>query len=203
LTSTDGATESAEQSACGEVAAWVRRARAGDAGAFAWLVERYERMVLRTALRLLGHMDRAQDAAQEAFLRMHRHLRSFDETRELGPWLYRLVVNACHDIARSRSRARLVSLDEIHETPGLTDRFGPEAIETMVSRSQQRRLVEAALATLPKKERAALVLRDVEGLPTAEVARILGSSEGTVRSQVCTARLKVRRFVEQKQERRG
>lgn len=186
----------------GVVADAVQRARCGDEQAFAWLVERYERMVLRTALRMLGDMDQAQDAAQETFLRMHRYLGRFDTARELGPWLYRVTVNACHDVARRRSGTRLVSLEEVRETSDPTSRFGPEELERAVSQAEQRQLVQAALATLPEKERAAIVLRDIEGLPTAEVAQILASSEGTVRSQVCTGRLKIRRFIERERERR-
>ena len=64
----------------------------------------------------------------------------------------------------------------------------------MASLAEQRRIAEEALATLAQKERAALVLRDVEGLTTAEVAEVLGSSQTTVRSQICRARLKVKRF---------
>jgi RNA polymerase sigma-70 factor (ECF subfamily) len=182
-------------------AEWVRRARAGDGEAFALLVGRYEHMVLRTALRLLGRMDQAQDAAQETFLRMHRYLARFDESRDLGPWLYRVVVNACRDIARRRAPVPLLSLDEV-ETEPVGIRGGTEEIEDVVSRREQRRLVQAALDTLPIKERAAIVLRDIEGLPTSDVARILGSSEGTVRSQVSTARLKIKRFVEGQERRR-
>lgn len=176
-----------------ETAAWVRRARAGDEQAFGLLMERHERMVLRTALRLLGRLDLAQDAAQDTFLRLHKYLHRVDETRELGPWLYRLVVNACHDVARRSRSARLVPLAEADEVEGT----GSREVEAGAARAQQRRLIDAALAMLPEKERAALVLRDVEGLATAEVARILGSSEGTVRSQVSTARLKLKRFVEE------
>jgi RNA polymerase sigma-70 factor (ECF subfamily) len=179
-----------------EMAEWVRRARTGDGDAFALLVERYEHMVLRTALRLLGRLDQAQDAAQETFLRMHRYLGRFDESRDLGPWLYRVVVNACRDIARRGAPAPLLSLDDVRETEQAGTRVGPEEIESIVSTAEQRRLVQAALQTLPDKERAAVVLRDIEGLPTSDVARILGSSEGTVRSQVSTARLKIKRFVE-------
>jgi RNA polymerase sigma-70 factor (ECF subfamily) len=141
-------------------------------------------------------MDQAQDAAQETFLRMHRYLARFDESRDLGPWLYRVVVNVCRDVARHRAPAALVPLDEVREAQQAGTRGGPEEIEGVVSLAEQRRLVRAALQTLPDKERAAVVLRDIEGLPTSDVARILGSSEGTVRSQVSTARLKIKRFVE-------
>jgi RNA polymerase sigma-70 factor (ECF subfamily) len=195
LTPADAAPEPPERGLA-EVAEWIRRARAGEDRAFALLVERHERMVLRTALALLGRLDDAQEAAQDAFLRLHKYLDRFDETRELGPWLYRVVVNVCHDLARRRAWKRLVPLDEAGHAdhPGL--RLGPETLEDGVSRAQQRRLVQEALATLPPKERTVIVLRDIEGLATVEVARILGSSEGTVRSQACTARLKIKAFVE-------
>jgi RNA polymerase sigma-70 factor, ECF subfamily len=186
-----------------ETAEWVRRACAGDESAFALIVGRHERMVLRTALRLLGRRDAAQDAGQEAFLRLHRYLRRFDESRELGPWLYRMVVNVCHDLARHSMAMRLVPLDEVREGEHAATRVGPESVEGDLSRERERGLVQAALATLPEKERAAIVLRDIEGLRTAEVAKILGSSEGTVRSQISTARLKIKRFVEAQQEHRS
>jgi RNA polymerase sigma-70 factor (ECF subfamily) len=183
----------------GEVSEWIRRARAGDESAFALLVERHERMMLRTALRLLGNSDAAQDAAQEAFLRLHRYLRRFDESRELGPWLYRVVVNVCHDLGRRLGSTRLVGLDALPAAARAAAEDGPEALDEAIERSRQRSLVQAALLTRPEKERAAIVLRDIEGLPTAEVARILGSSEGTVRSQVSTGRLKIKRFVQSRQ----
>ena len=182
-------------------AACVRRARAGDMAAFAELVERHERMVLRTALRLVGAIDRAQDAAQETFLRMHRYLGRFDESRELGPWLYRTVINVCHDLARRAPPARQISIEELREAEHPATPDGSDAIDAL-DRARQRRLVQTALMTLPDKERAAIVLRDIEGRPTSEVARILGSSEGTVRSQISTARVKIKRFIEQKQESR-
>src|SRR5262249_36591689 len=92
-----------------ETAGLVRRARAGDEAAFAVLVERHERMVLGTGKRLLGRRDLAEDAAQEAFLRLHRHLGRFDESRELGPWLYRVVVNVCRDISRRQRLEQTVA----------------------------------------------------------------------------------------------
>jgi RNA polymerase sigma-70 factor (ECF subfamily) len=177
-----------------EAAAWVHRARAGDPQAFAVLVERHERMVLRTALRLLGRLDLAQDAAQDAFLRLHRHLGRFDESREVGPWLYRVVVNVCRDAARRGRGARLVALSDAASLASPGD--GVREREDAVARDEQRRLVQAALLTLPAREREAIVLRDIEGLSSEEVARILGSSAGTVRSQVSAARLKIKRYVE-------
>lgn len=184
----------ADADAIPEPAQWVRRAREGDEVAFALLVRRHERMVLRTALRLLGAMDRAQDASQECFLRLHRHLGRIDESLELGPWLYRVVVNVSRDMNRRWRWPRIVGLDHVAGATLVDHRS--QALHTDVERSDQLRLIQAALLTLPLKEREAIVLRDLEGLTTAEVAAVLGSSEGTVRSQICTGRLKIRAFVE-------
>ena len=134
-------------------------------------------------------MEDAQDAAQEVFLRLHRHLRRFDETRQFEPWLHRVTVNVCRDIdGKRRARAEL-PLDE--ETA-----FADAGAGADVRLGEQRRILKRGLRTLPVKERAALVLRDLEGLPTREVARILGSTEATVRSQISSARLKMKLFAE-------
>jgi RNA polymerase sigma-70 factor (ECF subfamily) len=179
-------------------AAIVRRARAGDPSAFALLVERHTRPLLRTALRLLGRMDLAQDAVQETFMRVHRYLARFDESRPLAPWLYRVVVNVARDVGRRSSTPRLVPLDSLTEGQHPATRVEAGTLDEPLAREEQRRMVQAALLTLPAKERAAIVLRDIEGLSTREVAQALGSSEGTVRSQICTARLKIKRFIERR-----
>ncbi len=169
-----------------DLTALVRLARAGDAAAFEQILLRQERRVFLTAYRLLGSMEDAQDAAQEVFLRLHKHLRGFDATRALAPWLYRVTVNVCRDVGARRQRERGMPLDDAQPAVAPAGRDWED----------ERRIVALALRHLPEKERTALVLRDIEGLATAQVARILGSSEATVRSQVSSARLKIKRFVD-------
>src|SRR6185436_3570014 len=140
----------------------VRRAKAGDREAFEALLLRHERMVLRTALRLLGRMDLAQDAAQEVFLRLHRYIGSVDEERGLGPWLYKVTVNACRDQHRRRGGAEVVPLEAADEVPAT--RSDAVEIEAGLDRERRRALVARALRALPEKERTAIVLRDIEGL---------------------------------------
>jgi RNA polymerase sigma-70 factor (ECF subfamily) len=77
-----------------------------------------------------------------------------------------------------------------------------DGTEDAMRRGEQMRLIYAALATLPERERTAIVLRDIEGIPTSEVARILGSSEVTVRSQISNGRVKIRKFIDRQQRRR-
>jgi RNA polymerase sigma-70 factor (ECF subfamily) len=158
----------------------------GDPAAFEALLRTHEAMVARTALRLTGNRQDAQDAAQEVFLRLHRSLGRIDDSLNLPGWLYRVTVNVCRDILRKRRNTD--SLDDIQLA-------APSFTEADLGRAQQLKLVADALRTLPEKERAAVTLRDIEGLSTREVAGILGSSEATVRSQISAARLKIRKML--------
>ncbi len=173
----------------------VRRAQRGEEAAFETLLRLHERRVLRTAARLLGRWDLAEEAAQEAFVRLYRSIGRIDPSRGLASWLYRVVVNVSRDVGRRAGSGRFVTLDAVDENARQELRVSADHVTQPIEAEAERRLVRAALATLPEKERAAVVLRDIEGLSTREVAEILGSSEGTVRSQISTARVKIRRFV--------
>lgn len=173
----------------------LKRAIAGDRVAFDQIILRYQRRVFVTALRLLGRREDAQDAAQEVFLRLYRFMHRFDEKRTLLPWLYRMTVNVCHDLHRRRYQGKGLRVDE---AIAASITFDP-AREMM--RMERRQIIETALRTLTEKERAAIVLRDIEGLSTKEVAGILGSSETTVRSQISLARVKIKRFVDSLEKR--
>ena len=167
-------------------------AKTGDLDAFEQIVALHERRVFALALRLTGSIEDAKDATQEAFIRLHRKIDQIDSGRSVGPWLYTVTVNACRDIGRERQRCRLVAMDNWARLAPAADEDSPEGLYADRQREAQFR---AVLRRLPEKERAALLLREMEGLSTEEVARILGSSESTVRSQICTARLKLRKLL--------
>ena len=184
----EGAAESSPP-----LARLIERARAGDATAFDQILMLHQRRVMATAWRLLGSHDEARDAAQEVFLRVYQHLNKYDPEQEFGGWLYRITVNVCRDLGRKRGRReQVLSFEEEFERMG--ELASPENIEAAVIRSQQQAIIARALATLSEKERAAIVLRDLEGLPTEEVARLLGSSQTTVRSQISSARAKIKLY---------
>lgn len=173
----------------------IRRAQAGDAAAFDELIIAHQRKVVSLAWRLLGNPDDARDAAQEAFLRVYKHLDKFDPTRDFSGWLYRIVVNVSRDLARKR-RPNIRSFEAGLETGEFAEPASHLDTEAGAMAAEQQAIVLRALATLSDKERAALVLRDLEGLPTDEVARILRSSPTTVRSQISMARVKIKAFRE-------
>lgn len=170
----------------GEIAA----AKAGDLAAFEQLMRRHERLVLVTALRLLGSLADAQDASQEVFLKLYRNLAKVEAQGNISGWLYRVTVNACHD-QRRRRPAGAVPMEDAGDLAS-----GEADPQQQTAELERRRVLQMSLRMLSEKERAALVLRDLEGLSTEEVAKVLGSSEATVRSQISKARVKVKEFVE-------
>lgn len=129
------------------------------------------------------------------FLRLYRSLHQLDESRHFASWLYRITVNVCRDMLRIRARRSFLPLEDAAgaAATGAAD----EAI-----RNEQMRLIYAALGTLSERERAAIVMRDLEGMTTNEVARILGSTEVTVRSQISNGRVKIKKYVDWQQRRR-
>lgn len=171
----------------------ITRAKAGDATAFDQIIINHERRVISLAWRMLGNREDARDAAQETFLRVYRYLDRFDPAQDFSGWLYRIAVNVCRDLARKR-RGNHFSLEAEVESGAIVEPVSPHNTESAALLAQEHAILLRALSTLSEKERAAIVLRDLEGLPTEEVARILGSSPTTVRSQISAARVKIKAF---------
>ncbi len=151
---------------------------------FERLMRVHERMVLGVAYRLLGRMEDAQDAAQEVFLRLFQKQDQIQG--DAKPWLYRVTVNVCNDWHRKRGPT--ADPDENAADPA------NDAL-TAITIQDRKRLLAEGLKALGERERTAIVLRDIEGLSTREVARILGIEEATVRSQISVARVKLAKYV--------
>ena len=169
----------------------VLRVRAGEAGAFEALMALTDRHILGIAWRLLGDRDQARDAAQEVYLRIHRSIASYRPGQGFRPWMHRITVNVCFDHLRKRGPfmdAFEEAQDSVHAR---ADVAHPE--ETLLL-EQRKILLRRALGSLTPAERAALVLRDIEGLSTEETAAALGVRPATVRSQISAARAKVQAF---------
>jgi RNA polymerase sigma-70 factor (ECF subfamily) len=175
-----------------ETAELLRRSKAGDLEAFEKILSLHERRIARTAWRLLHRTQDVEDAAQEVYLRLYKSLRRFDEGRELTPWLYRITVNVCRDFNRRGVKNSALSLDDLASIDPKAEAESSVSPYEQAAQRQEQVLIREALRSLPEKERAALVLRDHEGLSTREVARVLRSTETTVRSQISRARLKLK-----------
>lgn len=172
----------------------IERAAAGDMVAFEEIMKHSEKRVMRLTWQMLGNEADARDAAQEVFLRVYKYLGRFKQEQPFFAWVYQITLNVCRDIAKKRRRydAQFTSLEDgDNEAASVVADDQPDAEETLI-RVQEHELIMRAIATLPEKERAAILLRDLEGLSTDEVARILKSTAATVRSQISSARQKIR-----------
>lgn len=166
--------------------------RRGEESAFTALVIKYREGVYRVARRMLGNHEDAADATQEVFIRAYRALARFDGRSQLYTWLYRITVNLCLD-ARSRlSRVSLASEDALRDVAD-----GPRLADEAEHR-ETRQLVAAAVAGLPPRQRAMMVLRVYQDLPYQEIARIMGCTEGTVKATMFAAVRKLRQTLAEK-----
>jgi len=155
----------------------------GDLSAYDRLVAAYQDHIYQTAYRITGHREDARDAAQEAFLRAYRALRTFRGEASFSTWMTRIAVNAALDVVRRRPVHSSVPADVAAE--------GGDPTTDVLRRDQQWR-VQQAIAALPPDHRAVVVLRDVQGLRYDEIARVLGVPVGTVRSRLSRARESLR-----------
>ena len=174
----------------------VERAAAGDKAAFEQIMIHSQQRVMAMSWRILGNEADARDASQEVFLRVYKYLGSFKQDQDFFAWVYSITVNVCRDMLKKRQHEsdRFHALEADSSGDILEIPFEHEDAEQTLIQAQRRELIARAIATLPFKERASIVLRDVEGLSTDEVARVLKSSSTTVRSQISSARRKIRDY---------
>ena len=172
----------------------VARARADDSEAFAQLVDRYKDRVINYLTRLTGHRARAEDFAQETFLRFYQALDSYRDEGSLLAYLMRIATNLVRSAERRRSRWKV--LEPLFKVTGFRGGYGVSGGDEKVGRSpraqarasEEQRQVTQAIASLDLLYRAPVVLREIEGLSYREIARALRISEGTVKSRIHRAR---------------
>ena len=161
---------------------WLDRCAEGDERAIRWILHRYRDRVVRLAAHVLHNPREAEDVAQEAFVKAFRQIGQFRGESGFYAWLYRIVINLCLDRMR---RKCMTSEMPLEETVSSFFAVTPDV--------EKRLSVEQVLDSLTPPMRAALVLREVEGLEYAEIADVLQIPVGTVRSRLNTAREQFRR----------
>lgn len=172
----------------------VERARAGDAGAFETLAREVERPLYRHVLRIVRESADAEDCVQDALLSAWRSIRSF-EGDSFRAWIFRIATNRALDRLRSRRRHPELPLDPPADDDEVTwaepAAAGPDLAQLAGDR-EALAVVEEALEALPPEQRAALLLRDVEGFAYEEIAVITSVEIGTVKSRIHRGRVAVR-----------
>ncbi len=178
--------------------ALVRRVQQGDRTAFRLLFDKYHRRVYAVALGVVKNPSDANDVVQEAFVKVHRHLATFQGASSFYTWLYRITMNLAIDQLRRKKAARQVDFDEaIKQDDGTEDPANVAPILTGAdpgktqSRKELAAKIHDALALLPEIHRQAILLREVEGLNYEEIATIMKVPKGTIMSRLFHARRKM------------
>ena len=164
----------------------VARCQAGDVDAFSELYTRYSSRIFTLVVRMSGSPQTGEDLLQEIFLQAYRKIGSFKGDAAIGTWLYRLALNHCLDFVRGRQAKMDKATDALEAD-------GHQALATAQRESPVERIdLERAIQQLPAGCREVFVLHDVEGYEHKEIAAMLGIAEGTSKSQVFKARMKLR-----------
>lgn len=152
------------------------------------------RRIFLLIYRIVGNVSDAQDLAQEAFIKALQRQDQLKDLDKAAHWLSRIASNTAIDFLRRHGKVNFCEIDSLIE-PLREPSISPE--QTVLN-SERRDYLERGLAVLTERERTALVLRDVEGLPADEVARQLNCSKATVRSHIANARIKFKRYMDRR-----
>ena len=159
-----------------------------------FIAENLRRIFLQI-YRIVGNVDDAQDLTQEAFIKALQRQEQIRDTQKAAHWLSRIASNTAIDFLRRNGRFTHCEIDTVTE-PLASD--PEESPESRMLRNERSEYLEDGLRLLTERERVALILRDVEGLPAEEVARRMDCSKATVRSHIANARIKFRRYMERR-----
>jgi RNA polymerase sigma-70 factor (ECF subfamily) len=168
----------------------IERFKKGDPSAFEALVRKYQDKIYNLCRYMLRDPEDAQDAAQDVFLKAYRALKAFRPESTLYTWIYRIAVTTCLDYRRTSRR-------EVSRTEPLADDLPSEEPlpEQLYASAEIPRSLQLALQKLPEKLRAAIVLREIEELSYEEIAELLHTSSGTVKSRISRAREELRQLL--------
>ena len=158
-------------------------------------VEQNMRRVFLLIYRIVGNVADAQDLTQEAFIKALQRQDQLKDLEKAAHWLSRISRNTAIDFLRRTGRVSFSDIDDLVDPISSAPEESPEQL---VLRGEHQEYLQAGLDSLTGRERTALLLRDVEGLPAEEVASQLNCSKATVRSHIANARVKLRRYLERK-----
>jgi len=170
--------------------ALVEAFKRGEESAFTALAIEYREPVYRIARRMVHNHEDAADVTQEVLLRVHGALPRFAGRAQLRTWLFRITVNLCLDFAARRSRDVLSGVSDLLKEPVAPPHDGPAE---WAERRELGEIVARAIDQLPPRQRSMVVLRVYQDLPYAEIGRIVGCAEGTVKATMFAAFAKLRK----------
>ena len=177
----------------------LRRAQRGDPEAFGQLMEPMEQLVWRVCWHYTGDREASSDCAQDAMIRIWRGLESYRGDCAFESWVYRIAANCCMDWLRKKKRDRSVSMEPMRDQGFDPADTSPGTEARVIAKDERDRLREA-IALLPDDQQDALVLTQLERVSYEEAARMLDTTEGTVKSRVNRAKARLRDLLSTEEE---
>lgn len=176
----------------------IHKAKSGDKNAFGLLIIEYEKSVYNIALRMMRNEEDAKDVAQEALIKVYKNLNKFDEKSTFKTWIYRVTMNTALDAIRkqkSTKQKETFSLDEqieVKDDKAIDKEHQPESQMIL---NERKKVLYDAMNQLSQDQKSIVLLRDIKGLSYKEIAYILDSSEGTVKSRLNRGRKKLKEIL--------
>jgi len=199
----DPAAKSGVPDAAADERQVVRRAQKGDKDAFEFLVRRHQHRVFAVARGILKRQEDVEDVAQQVFVKAYFSLKRFDQRAAFSTWLYKITVNECWDLLRKRKARPLVYEADFSEEQSsqfsAVEREADGAPDTS-ERLAMRQTLEAMLGQLDPRDRAMLVLKEVEGFSVEEIAESLGLNANTVKVRLFRARRRIIEFTKRERK---
>ncbi len=184
---------------------YIEKCKRGNREAFVYLVEQYEKKILNHCFRMLGNLTDAEDATQEVFVKVFRFIKSYTGQSSFSTWIYKIASNVCLDYLRKNKRHQKDTVS-IHQQNKDGEEFflsieddAPSPYEKTKAGEARRILVEA-LDKLSQEQKQVIVLRDIEGFSYDEIANILGTATGTIKSRINRARQNLQKLLEEHRE---
>ena len=177
----------------------LRKAQRGDPEAFEQLITPLEQLIWRICWHYTGNRESAEDCGQETMIRIWRSLDSYRGECALESWVYRIAANCCMDYLRKKKRDKSVSMEPMREQGFDPADPSPGTEEQVVAADEQKRLREA-ITQLPEDQREALIMTQLEKVSYEEAAKLLGISEGTIKSRVNRAKARLKEILSGERE---
>lgn len=167
------------------------RSKNGDLKALRLIVEHYQYSVFSLAFRLLADEEDAKDVTQECFIRVWKHLSSYNPNKKFMTWIYRIVTNLCYDRMKAKSRRNKIFCCE-NDISNIYSITKDCELNSNINNTELTKIIETLADKLTPKQRTVFILRDLQGLTVNEVSEIIEMSIGAVKTNLCYARQYIR-----------
>ncbi|QEK12330.1 sigma-70 family RNA polymerase sigma factor [Crassaminicella thermophila] len=182
----------------------IKKSKQGDIESFETLIKEHQKLAFNIAYRMLGNIEDAKDATQDAFIKTYKSLNKFKGESGFSTWLYKIVTNTCLDVLRKRKSQKTYSYDhQIDTEDGKILRDLPDERnipEIIVERREHQRNIQEAINCLSEHYKTVIVLRDIKGFSYEQISKILDCSEGTIKSRISRARKALKFEIEKNRE---